>query len=120
MQNIGGGIGCGAQFLISDKFVIDWYIIGIGYNQFFASVKVNPASPDDFDALKVELLEAIDDIEYPADQDASAAISEEDFNAFIDEIRDQVDATESQGFSTGRIPFGLLDLRTGLSIGYAF
>ena len=121
LRNFGAGIGCGAQFLISDKFVIDWYIAGLGYNQFYLSGSVEPVDSEDFEALKVELIDVVNDLEYPADQQgADAAITEADFNEFKDGLANTIEATESRRFNSGAIPFGLLDFRTGLSVGYAF
>lgn len=120
LQNFGIGLGCGVQFLISDRFAIDWNIVGLGYNQFFASASVEPLNEEDFDELKMDLQEVVEDLKYPSDNQASDFISEEEFNDLKSFLGDAIDATESQGFKTGRYPFGFLDFRTGVSVGYAF
>jgi len=84
LWNVGIGLGIGAQFLISDKIAIDWYIGGLGYNRFFASAEVAPRSPEDFDQLKSELTEELDGFNYSTISGIEEVISEDDFNSVKD------------------------------------
>lgn len=120
LRNVGAGIGCGAQFLISDKFVIDWYIGGLGYNQFYLSASVEPVNEEDFDQLKMDLIQEVNDFEVPSDQTGEDFITQEELDDVKDVLLTAIEATESRRFNSGAIPFGLLDIRTGLSVGYAF
>lgn len=120
LWNIGAGIGMGAQFLISDRFVIDWYIGGLGYNRFFLSANIAPTNDADFEQLQMDLLEEIDGYSYQDTGFDEATLSMEDFNTAKSQIRDAVANTELREFDTGNLGFGLLDIRTGVSLGYAF
>lgn len=118
--NVGGGLGMGAQFLIADKFVIDWYIAGLGYNQFFTSATIAPANDGDFERLQMDLLREIDDYSYQDLGVDEGTLSMEDFNATKQGIRDAVANTEVREFNIGNLTSGFIDIRIGLSLGYAF
>ena len=120
LNNIGGGVGMGVQWLVSDAFVIDWYILGIGYNAFGLSGKVAPKNPDDFDELKVDVNEWLEEQKTAGAGDGSTVQEQEAYQQAITELQVAVDNTDSGDFKLPRVPFGLLDLRFGLSLGYAF
>ncbi len=117
LSNFGIGVGIGAQFIINDAFSIDWYIGGIGYNWFGARFAVAPLNDEDFDVFKVDVLNGIDDLNY---DDFSEFIDQEEYDLIVESLREGVEQTESIGFRSARFPFGLLDIRTGISLGYAF
>ncbi len=119
IRNFGGGIGCGVQWLIKDAFVIDWYIFGIGYNVYGAKVVAEPAAGADIEALKVDVLREIDAFD---PSDLGTDIATEDLEALKGVIRDEVVnlSEDNVKVNTPRISTGLIELRAGLSIGYAF
>jgi hypothetical protein len=120
LWNVGAGIGMGAQFIISDAFVIDWYIGGLGYSRYFANLNIAPQNDEDFENLQADLLVEIDETTYNDVEFLWEALSEDDFNEVKSLFTDAVENTEIREFNTTRFPFGLIDLRTGISLGYAF
>ena len=118
--NIGAGVGIGAQFLIADKFSIDWYIGGLGYNQFFLSANLQPLNDDDFDRLQMDLIREINDVSFEDLGGDDSGLSREQFDELKTTTLNAVTNAENQEFDTGNISFGLLDIRLGLSLGYAF
>ena len=119
LRNFGGGIGCGAQWLINDKIAIDWYILGIGYNSFGLKATIKPTDPDDFEQLKQDVITELDNFEVPTDTQGADQV---DLQALIDEFKAEVEKLDADDavVTSPRLPFGLLDLRFGLSVGYAF
>ena len=103
----------GVQWVINDAFVIDWNILGIGFS--FWSGKWGFESDDDLLYSRDELLNEfemiIDGLE---DIDESQKQQMRDLG---DNIIERIDGNSYQSPSVGT---GFLDLRLGVSIGYAF
>ncbi len=101
LNSFGAGINLGAQWLIADRFCIDWHIFGIGFGR--AKLDLNYATDDPaFSASEAiaEINEVIGDV--PG----------------VDEITDYLSDNTSLSASTPG--FFIPRFRTGLSIGYAF
>ncbi len=119
LRNVGGGIGCGYQWIINDVFSIDWHIFGVGATAWGLKASVTPDDPNDFDEIKQEILMGIDDWELDSDQ-AIDPNTLADFEAAKDEFKTIVENQDVGTLSTPRIRTILPDLRFGLSVGYAF
>lgn len=121
LRNMGLGVGCGYQWIINDAISIDWHIFGIGAAAWSIQASVKPDDPADFDEIKQEILDGIDEWQFGGGQELDPnAVA--DFEAAKDEFKTIVENQQVNSFTAPRIRsiIPLPDLRFGLSVGYAF
>lgn len=102
----------GVNFIINESFSIDWNIMGIGFNYF--STNFSFESDEDLFISKEEQIEEFR--EFLEGNDETSPYADRIIN-ITEEAIEQVDGTS---FTSRRFRYGLLDLRFGVSIGYAF
>ncbi len=97
----GGGLQLGAQWIIKDVFVIDWYFLGVGLNYYNLQGTLSSTDPSiNWDEVQQEF-----EMEYGSIDDLPGI----DFNS------DNSGAEVTVG-----VPFVLPTFRTGISLGFAF
>lgn len=120
INTFGAGIGIGAQFFLGEHFTLDWNIISIGGVFHQVGFEVGPTNQDDYDELRQEILDNID--ENRNSQDIPEELRNNDqVQELIDVFKTTVEnAEENRTFSANAGGVVLPDFRFGMSIGYAF
>ena len=107
-ESIGGGVQLGVQWLINDIFAIDWFFFGPGYINHNLSVDVTS-----------NVVSSAKWQEWETDFEADVA-TEVAALPLIGGFLDNFEAEAKYNGFIANMPFGFLNWRFGLSLGYSF
>lgn len=112
-NTLGLGLNIGAQWFLSDHITLDWNIGGIGFARH--AISTGFKSDEKLVYSKEEIISNIRE-----ELSTVEGTTVEALDQLVDDIEPFIDDVDTDNYQTASAPIGLLDLRFGLSIGYAF
>lgn len=107
------GLNIGAQWFLTDNITLDWNIGGIGFARH--GISTGFKSDETLVYTKEEIITNIREEMSALEGTEEAAVDQ-----FIDDIEPFIEDINTDNYQTASAPVPFLDLRFGLSVGYAF
>lgn len=114
VNTLGLGLNIGAQWILGEHFTIDWNIGGLGIARHAIGFGFNSDKPLTYS--KEELLAEMRSRVAKVEDDSTRSSLNDLVNTLEPELKD----INTDSFDTPKAPGLLLDIRFGLSLGYAF